>query len=397
MILQDFLICLKWGGGKMSFHRSSIILPSALLAIICASCGGTGEGNEVSMPSGPDTVEVSIIDTLGVLFGDSAFVFGTITQASWGKNGNLYVMDGQMGRISVFSPDLQHLGYIGRAGMGPGEFQYPQSFVFLDDGELVVADWGRGAVMFFDSSMNYERMLSGFYPSSPRYLAEGPGDSSYIALCMYLDQDGEEITGESFVGLYGDGMEPLRIYDSWPLMIDVSGDPDDPDLDIGRVDQDFESDADGNLYLALRDDSTYLVEAFLADGTADTLVEKDWEQVPKSEEQMQQQLYEEGRSSGRQGTSISRRTINDIYPWLNAIGSVDVDPHGNIWVGQGYTETPTFEVYSPGGQLLYVAVIPSLEGVRGLEYCFRNGYLAYDRQPEDYPKVYFLRPDLPTE
>lgn len=70
-----------------------------------------------------------------------------------------------------------------------------------------------------------------------------------------------------------------------------------------------------------------------------------------------------------------------------------MDCNGDIWVGQGYTSIPTFEVYSPDGELLYVAVIPEPDGAEGVEYCFRNGYLAYDRQPVDYPKVYMLEVD----
>lgn len=374
----------------MTGHRCIVVLLTVLAAAMVISCGEQAGETGPVLSTGPDTIRIGVADTLGLMFGDSTFVFGTITQASWGNDGNLYVMDGQLGRIAVFSPELEHLGYIGGLGMGPGEFQYPQSFVFLDDGRLIVADWGTGSVVFLDSSMNYESTLTGFYPSSPRYLAKGPGDSSYVALCMYLDDEGDEITGRSFIGRYTSGMEPDHIYDSWPLFITAYGDPEDPDLSIGRVDHDFETNMDGTLYLAERDDSTYLVEVFLADGTMDTLVNKTWDRIAKTEEQLQEQFYEEGRSSDRQGTSISRMTIDDIYPWLNAISSVDVDPEGRIWVGQGYTDVPTFEVYAPSGELLFIAEIPALDGIRGAEYCFRNGYIAYDRQPEDYPKVYLL-------
>lgn len=359
------------------------------------SCGGSEEGNVITSETGPDTIEVTVSDTLGLLFGDSAYVFGTITQASWGEDCNLYVMDGQLCRIAIFSPHRELVGYIGRPGSGPGEFQYPQSFAFLDDGGLVVADWGTGSIIFFDSTLNFTHLLTGYYPSSPRYLVPGPGGNSYVALCMELDDGGDVITGRSFIARYGQGMEPEHIYDSWPLMITAYGDPEDPDLSIGRVDHDFDTDLQGTVYLAERDDSTYLVEAFPADGSVDTLVMKTWERVEKTREQLERQFYEEGRSTGTEGGRISRRTIDDIYPWLNAIGSVDVDGNGDIWVGQGYTDMPTFEVYSPSGELRFIAVIPELEGARGLEYCFRNDYLAYDRQPEDYPKVYFLR--LPAE
>lgn len=38
----------------------------------------------------------------------------------------------------------------------------------------------------------------------------------------------------------------------------------------------------------------------------------------------------------------------------------------------------------------FIVSIPDLDGVRGLEFPLRNGLLAYDSAPDDYPKVYLL-------
>ena len=54
------------------------------------------------------------------------------------------------------------------------------------------------------------------------------------------------------------------------------------------------------------------------------------------------------------------------------------------------TTHPVFEVYDFQGELLFVAEIKDLNGTRGLSYCFHNGFIAFDTQPEDYPKVYML-------
>lgn len=375
---------------KIDSRRFRFIFTLIVVAVL--SCGNTVEEPEAPFETGIDTVVVSVTDTLGILVGDSAFVFGTITQASWGEDGHLYVLDGQLGRLGIFSEELEFLRHIGRLGSGPGEFQYPQSFAFLNDGRLVVCDWGGGSVVFFDSAFNYIDHLDGFYPDSPRYIVPGPGNT-YVAMNMTLDQSDEEIAGSSYIARFDSRMEPEQIYDSWPLMITAYGNPDNPDLSIGRVDQDFDSNLDGTVYLSERDDSTYLVEIFMVDGTVDTLVNLAWERVEKSQEQKDQEFYEETRNEGDGGGQMSRRTVQNIYPWLNAIGSVDVDPSGNIWVGQAYTDMPTFEVYSPSGELRFVAVIPELDTIQGLEYCFRNDYLAYDRQPVDYPKVYLLEFD----
>jgi len=372
---------------KCDSVRYYVILTVAVFTML--SCGGPESEPVDLVEPALDTVVVNVTDTLGLLTGDSTLVFGTITQASWGEDGNLYVLDGQFGRLSIYSPELEFLRYVGRLGQGPGEFQYPQSFAFLRDGRLAVSDWGGGSVVFFDSSFNYIEHLTGYYPDSPRYIVRGPGDT-YVAMNMEMSQSGADVEGNSYVARFGQGIEPEQIFISWPLMITVHGDPEDPDLSVGRVDQDFDSNLEGSVYLAERDDSTYLVHAFLADGTADTLVFKQWERIEKTQEQREQEICEDTRDEGEDGGQMGRQTYLNVYPWFNAIGSVDVDAAVNIWVGQAYTDMPTFEVYSPSGELLYVAVIPELEGIQGLEYSFRNDYLAYDRQPLDYPKVYFL-------
>ncbi len=73
-----------------------------------------------------------------------------------------------------------------------------------------------------------------------------------------------------------------------------------------------------------------------------------------------------------------------------AISGLFVDDRDNIWVAQGYTAVPTFEIYSPAGELEGYAVIPELEGVTQLRYCLKNGMLAFDYGPVDYPKIYVL-------
>lgn len=380
------------GEGTMKYNSRCLWISLTFIISAILSCGSTDDEPERPFESSIDTVVVSVSDTLGLLVGDSSLVFGTITQASWGKDGRLYVLDGQFGRLAIYSEELEFFRYIGRLGSGPGEFQYPQSFAFLSDGRLAVCDWGAGRVVFFDSSFQYVDHLYGYYPDSPRYIAPGPG-STYVAMNMELDQSEGELEGNSFIARFGREMEPEHIYDSWPLVISTYGNPENPDISIGRVDHDFDSNLEGTVYLAERDDSTYLVEVFLADGTVDTLVNRSWERVEKSQDQREQEFFEETKNQNEDGSQMGRHTVQDIYPYLNAIGSVDVDPDGNIWVGQAYTDIPTFEVYSPSGELSFVAVIPELVAVEGLEYCFRNGYLAYDRQPVDYPKVYILEPD----
>ena len=68
-------------------------------------------------------------------------------------------------------------------------------------------------------------------------------------------------------------------------------------------------------------------------------------------------------------------------PLVLSVESPDVS-HGHAM--------PDCRLYNDAGVLLRAVTIPELEGIRGLQFCFLNGMLAYDYAPVDYPKIYLL-------
>ena len=70
---------------------------------------------------------------------DEEILFGIISDAEVGPDGNIYLLDAQLNEIKVLSPEGELLRSIGRQGEGPGEFQNAQQFTFLPDGNIGVA------------------------------------------------------------------------------------------------------------------------------------------------------------------------------------------------------------------------------------------------------------------
>jgi hypothetical protein len=52
------------------------------------------------------------------------------------ENGNVYLLDNQLGQVEVFDPDGEHLQTLSRQGDGPGEVRNPIAMTFMDDGTL---------------------------------------------------------------------------------------------------------------------------------------------------------------------------------------------------------------------------------------------------------------------
>lgn len=68
------------------------------------------------------------------------------------ERGRLYVLDPTSARVVVFEPDGTFLRTIGGRGEGPGELSRPASLAVGGAGELAVFDFGKSALVRFDSA-----------------------------------------------------------------------------------------------------------------------------------------------------------------------------------------------------------------------------------------------------
>lgn len=374
---------------KTFVESASITLLALMAAGLSCGTGGSEETETAADTSLPDTMVISVVDTIGVLFGDSVQEFGSLSDVEFDASGNILALDALKGRITIFGPNGEFIEYIGRHGAGPGEFQYPNCFAQLSDGRLIVSDFSGSTLSFFDENRQFVERMEGFPLVPPLFPAPIP-DGSFYAGCMQIDFsiEGELPAGNSFIGIYSGGMQPDEVMVSFPLEITIA---EDGDVNVDNVDVLWDSDSSGNLYWAVSDTETYAIHGVTSAGEEIFTVEKDWEPVQKTEEELQEEVYTEGLSRSDEGESTVNRGEQVITdPNHLAISGLFVDDLDNIWVEQGYTDVPTFEIYSPGGGLQGIAVIPELQGVKQLRYCLKNGMLAFDYGPVDFPKIYIL-------
>lgn len=109
---------------------------------------------------------------VGTAMGESWEQFTTIVKLAFDESGNLYVFDGilmaglpdQLAiptslRVLVFDPEGGFRREFGRMGEGPGEFNWPNSYVVMRDGTTVVGNVRSRAYQIFDPAGNYVRMV----------------------------------------------------------------------------------------------------------------------------------------------------------------------------------------------------------------------------------------------
>ena len=85
------------------------IYPATLMGTILLGACGQGTDPENATDSGlqavPDTLILSVTDTIGIEMGDSCYVFGQLMKACHGTDGSVIALDMQQARLSVYSPD----------------------------------------------------------------------------------------------------------------------------------------------------------------------------------------------------------------------------------------------------------------------------------------------------
>ncbi|MBN1435186.1 hypothetical protein JW921_10535, partial [Candidatus Fermentibacterales bacterium] len=305
-------------------------------------------------------------------------------------------LDLQRMSVDRFSgEDLTHLGSVGRTGPGPGEYEFPIAFATLGSGGVAVADMMARNIVLYDPVMAYVEELGGFGQSgAPSNLAPGVGDS-FVGSQMRIQPGEQGPEGSLLVGCWNPtDPEPATVYATFP--VNVRSEDGGIRVEAPRIA--LATGPDGSVFVAESSDSVYLIRGFTSDGGELVTIEKDWERVGKTDEEIEDGALGLAISMESGTTSITRPRIEDVNPFRDAVSGLGVDASERLWVRVGSDEIPTFHVYDYQGELLFVARLEGLGRVAGRRAEFvidSGGVLGFDPDPEDYPKVYLIELEQP--
>ena len=378
----------------MRLNSTSALAVITSLALCMLSCG---EGEQPAGSAGTDqhatvdTVRLSVRDTLGVEFGDSNYVFASLMQVGHDVDGNILVLDLVKNSIELFSGiDLSHIASIGRSGPGPGEYELPLSFAALSQGGLAISDMMARNVVVYGPGYSYIDEMEGFGQSGPPSSLVGGADNTMIGNSMRITPGEGGMEGTLLIGAWNTSdPEPETIYREFPVDVSSEG----GGIRVIAPNILIAVGPDGSVFIAESSDSVYLIEGFTREGESLVTISREWERVPKSEEEIEEGVLGLSVMMDGGGTTIDRPRIEDEDPYRPAIYSIGVDADQHIWVRVGSSEVPTFHVYNREGNLLFVAVLDELGRAAGRRARFvvdSGGMLGFDPDPEDYPKVYIV-------
>ncbi|MCD4707616.1 MAG: 6-bladed beta-propeller [Candidatus Sabulitectum sp.] len=371
------------------------------LTAIFIACGTPEQQADDSVTADstePAHYTITAVDTIGVEFGDSNYVFGQTDAALFGPNNEILVLDGSRNHIALFSADGEFLRSIGRQGSGPGEFLRPMAIALLGNGQLAVSDPWASKISLFDSSYTFNGEITGFFPAPPLAI-EGSDGEAIIGLMRIIDIDNGMI-GFSLARLNGTA-EPTHIYAE--DMIEFEPTMIGPGYTESTVA--FASDPTGRVCTSIMSTDTYRIECFLPDGKQFLVIEQPFEEVPKTALEIEEEIEDYntvlerraaaggGQRMQSMGIQMPSENINyEPIPYHYAISDLMLDTQERLWVRRGYESIPHFDVYDLDGKLLFTASVEEGDP-DSRDWTIVAGddrLLAFSDDPAGYPKIVIL-------
>lgn len=131
------------------------VLPALLCTTLIVSCGP----DEASAPDaadlgGPDrivTVERTPVWAIGGIDAPRWAAFAEVSDLAFDGRGNLHVLDGGAGRVTVVDSLGERVRNYGAPGQGPGEIIAPGPLIVRADGSAALYDYGHIAWLHYDT------------------------------------------------------------------------------------------------------------------------------------------------------------------------------------------------------------------------------------------------------
>ncbi len=95
---------------------------------------------------------VEIQFRIGSLEGSGADLFGRISALEVDESGRIYVLESQAHELRVFDASGRHVRTVGREGSGPGEFRSPAGMAWSPEGNLWIVDPENIRISVFDTT-----------------------------------------------------------------------------------------------------------------------------------------------------------------------------------------------------------------------------------------------------
>ena len=366
--------------------RTALFLSASILLNSCGSSSGDEQDEASSETNRPPEDTLVVVDSIGVLAGDSCYMFGEIVDAFPMSDGGVAVLDGINGRVRVYDGEGEHLLSLGGMGEAPGEFQYPNQLAVLPSGKIVVAEMLLGKISVFDEAGEYETSWAFDEYGVFQFDMQPFDDSTLVFYNFSMHPTGGGLSVRFDLSRYAaDTGQPLEDF------VDFEGEA-DPSTDFIPGYICFATDHAGRLYLSRCGAESWTVERMGAQGPVDSIqlfeerqrvaLESDTADVPGA--YIVGYMY--SQSDGTQERMYTNRP--EKHPFISRLAC---GPDGNLWARRGGSGQQVWDVVSPDGDWEGVCRVPAADAMSDPQMEIGpGGVVLFDWDPMDCPVLYIL-------
>jgi hypothetical protein len=157
---------------KFNFVLAGLIISALILSSACQKqeAGWQGkietvDGVKVVHNFEPDpeqsfkSIEFIVDLSIGEEEGEENYMFSRPRDIDADSQGNIYVLDSREFTVKKYDSQGKHVKNIGRAGQGPGEFEYPRCLCISEPGNIYVADLFERKIEVFNLEGEFQRAI----------------------------------------------------------------------------------------------------------------------------------------------------------------------------------------------------------------------------------------------
>lgn len=369
------------------------ILISLWLTALLAPAGMAGEEatvdgvlhirNGATPSQGEETMQLEELWRVGGE-DDESILLGVILQVRSDEEGNIYLLDGQLSHVEVFSPDGEHLRTLGSEGDGPGQIRRPSDLVLMPGGEVGMLRNFPGKVILVDRQGDPagEMSLGGDDPTEGGFSIARVGHCRGGNLVFGATDVSQARPGvqhrTSYLAAFAPDGTRQATYVTHDYVFDFTdfsfSEAEHIDWPIRR----YAVGPDGRVFSASERDR-YVITAFNSDGTIDRVIEREYEIEQRTSGEVQE-LYDLLEAALQEIPFEFEIKVEKTEPpiiWIQ--NGLHVNEDGALWVlnSRSVRNQPdgimqTYDVLDPAGHFVKRVAV-ACEGDGEQDYLFFTG------------------------
>lgn len=368
----------------------------ALVALL-AACSGTKATMveidgvlHVMNPAEPlnPGMDVRIVELLriGQEDGPDEYLLPGVQGLAVDASGNSYALMTQEEAVRVFNVDGVYSHDIGRRGAGPGELMGAMGVNVANDGSIWVPSMQLQRLSVFKPDGEFLRDIR-FALIPPLFIQTTEDGFTGIHFGI-LPTDDPTLIGMKFhLRRFNTDGDTLNTLFTTEIQIDAT------DIQLGGFIDKFPLytiDGQGRIWQTRSRTDVYEVNVWNPEGSLDRVVEKEFEKLAKSEEEIEEEREIVRRAMARAGGQTEEVNISyDPDPYRPATGIPYYDPRGFVWVQTSKlegTDTNIFDLFDMEGSYMRTVEMPGVKSPAFLNFVGGKVYLT-DASQDVTPQI----------